>query len=82
MAETERETWAVVGASRGIGWEFVNQLLDAGHKVAATVRLQPETPASLWPNSDGRCDVYECDMLKEKSIDVQISPGCLLSTPR
>lgn len=31
-------TWLIVGASRGIGCEFVRQLLDCGDHVVATIR--------------------------------------------
>jgi len=32
------QTWLIVGASRGIGLEFVTQLLEQGHSVIATAR--------------------------------------------
>ncbi|CZT22372.1 related to protoporphyrinogen oxidase [Ramularia collo-cygni] len=68
MADRQGETWAIIGASRGLGHMFVQQLLDGGHQVLASLRSLPETAASLWPNHDGRCSVYDCDMLSEKSI--------------
>ncbi len=40
-------TWLIVGASRGIGLEFVRQLLDEGHQVIAAVR-NPETANQIW----------------------------------
>ena len=40
-------TWLVVGASRGIGLEFVRQLLASGQQVIATVR-DPGKAAELW----------------------------------
>lgn len=76
MVALESKTWAVVGASRGLGHEFVTQLLTAGHRIVATVRSLPETTASLWPHHDGRCDVYDCDMLSEQSIDVNNQDFC------
>ena len=40
-------TWLVVGAGRGIGLEFVRQLLARRQQVIATVR-DPERAAALW----------------------------------
>ncbi|KAK4508607.1 hypothetical protein PRZ48_002346 [Zasmidium cellare] len=67
----ERKTWVVVGASRGLGHEFVKQLLARGDSVVvATVRKPSlETAVSLWPNTEDRCQIYDCDMLSPESID-------------
>lgn len=66
----ESKTWIVVGASRGLGHEFVKQLLSRGDSVIATVRKPSlEKAASLWPGED-RCQIYDCDMLSAESIDV------------
>lgn len=70
---TAAKTWAVVGASRGIGKEFVSQLLVRGDHVIATVRKPSlEETRSLWAKHE-RCAVYDCDMLSEPSIDVCFS---------
>ena len=66
----EGKTYAVIGASRGIGKELVTQLLSRGHRLIATTRGGHHA-ASLWPDSDGRCEVYDCDILSETSIDVK-----------
>ncbi|KAF2873100.1 hypothetical protein BDV95DRAFT_627872 [Massariosphaeria phaeospora] len=65
-------TWLIVGASRGIGLEFVRQLLARGERIIATVREPWASHASgLWgqAGSDhGRCQMYVCDILSEDSI--------------
>lgn len=70
------KTWAIVGASRGIGHEFVKQLSARGDNVIATVRQSSlGQAASLWQHED-HCSVYECDMLSETSIDVVLTRKC------
>ena len=73
------KTWLVVGASRGIGYEFVRQLLMDGNDVLATIRTDA-APGQLWPDVPGvaeRCQLFKCDMLDDASIDVQ-SPDIVL----
>lgn len=76
-AHEERKTWLIVGASRGIGLEFVRQLLLRGERILATVR-QPfaEHASQLWGQAGGdhgRCRMFMCDILSEASIIVR---GC------
>ncbi|KAJ5184846.1 hypothetical protein N7491_007285 [Penicillium cf. griseofulvum] len=67
------DTWVVVGASRGIGFEFVRQLLKDSQHVIAGVR----DPSKADRLSDlvahhpplSNCLIYECDITNEKSIN-------------
>lgn len=48
-ADKENKTWLILGASRGIGLEFVRQLLARGDRIIATVRETFAAHASaLW----------------------------------
>ncbi|KAL2046856.1 hypothetical protein N7G274_000874 [Stereocaulon virgatum] len=63
--------WIVIGASRGIGLEWVKQILARGNTVFATVR--DHTKASqLWTLSGSAprmsCQLLECDVSSEDSI--------------
>lgn len=75
-ADRESTTWLILGASRGIGLEFVRQLLQRGERIIATVREPFASHASaLWgqAGSDhGRCQMYICDVLSEDSIIVRL----------
>lgn len=75
------QTWLIVGASRGIGLEFVAQLLAHGHTVIATARAPAPAPApgrsvgnasnlySLTGSPNGRnLTILECDVSDERSI--------------
>ncbi len=65
--------WVIVGASRGIGLEFVRQLLARGERVIATVR-DPARASQLWSlagsGDRGACQLFECDVASETSISV------------
>ena len=64
-------TWLIVGASRGLGLEFVRQLLERGDLVIATVRDPPKA-AELWQmagNSAGACQLLLCDVTQESEIE-------------
>ena len=66
-------TWIVVGASRGIGLEWVRQLLARGNHVIATVRDVAKA-SQLWALAGaadrGSCQLFECDVNHEASIIV------------
>lgn len=67
-------TWLIVGASRGIGLEFVRQLLEQGNQVIAAVR-NPETANQIWQlaaqqTRPAACLIEQCDVTDEASIDV------------
>ena len=71
----ERTTWVIIGASRGIGLEFVRQLMGREERIFATVRdLQAFHASSLWAQAGsdhGRCRMLTCDVLSEQSINVK-----------
>jgi len=71
----KRKTWLIVGASRGIGLEFVRQLLQRDDiRILATVRQPYANHAgALWTEAGGdhgRCRMFACDVLSEQSISV------------
>jgi NAD(P)-dependent dehydrogenase (short-subunit alcohol dehydrogenase family) len=70
-------TWVVVGASRGIGFEFVKQLLKAGHRVIGTVRNPSgagELSRVIEAQDDPKnCIMEQCDVTSSESIDVSLS---------
>ena len=66
-------TWLIIGASRGIGLEFVRQLLVRGDQVIATVR-NLEKASELWSMAAvaprGACQLLLCDVQSDDSISV------------
>ena len=74
--------WVVVGASRGIGLEWVRQLLARGDHVLATVRDVAKA-SQLWTLAGcaavGRCQLFECDVASEASINVFYRPCFMIS---
>lgn len=76
MTETPT-TWVVVGASRGIGLEYVKQLLQGGNRVIATARNPDasglEAVVKAYGNRED-CIIEQCDVASSESIDV--SPTC------
>ncbi|KAG9832368.1 NAD(P)-binding protein, partial [Aureobasidium melanogenum] len=68
-----QKTWCIVGASRGIGLEFVRQLIAREDRIFATVRDVAAVHASgLWAQAGGdhgRCQMLICDVLSEQSIN-------------
>lgn len=86
------QTWLIVGASRGIGLEFVRQLLASGHTVIATSRASTgghDNASELKSFSAGpnghSLTILECDVSKEESVKTFVevvrgmgSPGGVL----
>ena len=50
---TDSKTWFITGASRGFGLELVRQLLDMGHRVAATSRDEAGLRGAVGSDSPG-----------------------------
>jgi NAD(P)-dependent dehydrogenase (short-subunit alcohol dehydrogenase family) len=71
------KTWVIVGASRGIGHEFVEQLLARGDRVVATVRGNMST---FWPKQKDQCTVLNCDVAVDKVVNVRATLSVLEST--
>jgi len=69
-------TWLIVGASRGIGFEFVKQLIARGDQVIATVR-DPTKAADLWSligsSPLGACRLLLCDVASERLINTFVN---------
>ncbi len=61
------KTWFITGASSGLGFEMMQQLLAQGHKVIATLR-RPGTLAQLEQEYRERLDIVELDLVKPESI--------------
>lgn len=72
MSETTK-TWLIVGASRGIGLEFVRQIVANGHRVIATVRNANSDIDKLAQSAPSQVKVLTCDVSREESINVCLS---------
>lgn len=79
--------WIIVGATKGIGLEFVKQLLERGDHVLATARTVT-TASNLWQLAGGTyagaCRILQCDVTKDDSITVGHleNPKCLTRSNR
>ncbi|QLI70664.1 uncharacterized protein G6M90_00g068080 [Metarhizium brunneum] len=64
--------WVIIGASRGIGLEFVKQLLESGQPVIAAVRNVSAAPKLFdliaSQGAQDRCIVEQCDVSSDESI--------------
>jgi NAD(P)-dependent dehydrogenase (short-subunit alcohol dehydrogenase family) len=70
------QTWLIVGASRGIGLEFVNQLLARHDTFVYAVARNPSTSGLLETvrhGKENRCRVLQCDITDEESIMVWLT---------
>lgn len=67
------KAWLIVGASRGIGLEFVRQIVANGHRVIATVRNPNADIDKLAQSAPGQVQVLTCDVSREESINVCFS---------
>jgi NAD(P)-dependent dehydrogenase (short-subunit alcohol dehydrogenase family) len=71
--------------SAGIGLEFVRQLLARGDQVIAAVR-DPMSASELWQlaansNKPGACEIHQCDVTSEQSIDVSFYGRTTMQRP-
>ncbi|PGH09489.1 hypothetical protein GX51_00594 [Blastomyces parvus] len=62
------QTWLIVGASRGIGLEFVRQILANGHRVLATIRSPSAALDALVQKAPDRAKILTCDVSSNDSI--------------
>lgn len=66
----ETKTWLIIGASRGIGLEFVRQVLAQGHRVIATARGASTALDALIQDAPNSGAVLTCDVSSSEGIDV------------
>lgn len=66
----EPKTWLIVGASRGIGFEFVQQILGRGDRVIATVRNSGSALEAIVQDVPCGATILTCDVSRQDSIDV------------
>lgn len=64
------KTWLVVGASRGIGLEFIKQILARGDRAIATVRSSRTALEAIVQGASDRATILTCDVSNKESIDV------------
>lgn len=65
------KVWFVTGASKGLGLSLVNQLLAAGHSVAATSRQEDELIRAVGPGSANFLPL-QVDLANEASVALAI----------
>lgn len=66
-----KKTWFITGASKGFGLSLVKQLLNAGHRVAATSRSKAELEAAVGITSPKFLPL-EVDLVNEDSVGCAI----------
>jgi NAD(P)-dependent dehydrogenase (short-subunit alcohol dehydrogenase family) len=67
---TEKKTWIITGAGRGMGVEFAKAALAAGHNVVATGR-NPDTVAKALGGADGLL-VVKLDVTSAQDADAAV----------
>ena len=80
--------WLIVGATRGIGLEFVKQILHRGDHVIATARHVDQAGdlyLIMQQSNLGALQLIQCDISRDASIDVGLMLSlrffqCLTST--
>ncbi|KAG2414131.1 hypothetical protein HFD88_003322 [Aspergillus terreus] len=60
------KTWLILGASRGIGLEFVQQILGRGGRAIATVRSSGSALEAIVQDAPDRATILTCDVSREK----------------
>ncbi|CRG91170.1 short chain dehydrogenase/reductase family oxidoreductase [Talaromyces islandicus] len=65
-------TWLIIGASRGIGLEFVRQHVSLGHRVIATARSSSSALDAIRQNAPDLVKVLTCDVSSSESINAFI----------
>jgi NAD(P)-dependent dehydrogenase (short-subunit alcohol dehydrogenase family) len=63
-------TWLIIGASRGIGLEFVRHNVFLGHRVIATARGSSSALDTIHQNTPDRVKVLTCDVSSSDGINV------------
>ncbi|KAK6811735.1 hypothetical protein RU639_012585 [Aspergillus parasiticus] len=64
----DTKTWLIVGASRGIGLEFVRLILASGHRVVATTRSSGSALDAIARDAPDRVTLLTCDVSTSQSI--------------
>ena len=67
----DSKVWFITGASRGFGLEMTEQLLNAGHRVAATSRTLDGLREAVGASTDSFLPL-EVDLVNEASVDQAI----------
>ncbi|QKX54517.1 uncharacterized protein TRUGW13939_01604 [Talaromyces rugulosus] len=62
-------TWLIIGASRGIGLEFVRHNVSLGHRVIATARGSSSALDTIRQNAPDRVKVLTCDVSSSDGIN-------------
>jgi len=64
------KTWVITGASRGIGLEFVRQLLGSGENVTVLARRLKSSPALQEAGREhaGRLNLIEADVTRDSDV--------------